>query len=264
MTESEIPKKSNVVELFAQGEEHDDSKHPIIAHFFNYFQTLPVLSDEHKQACYKMRYDVYCRELQHEMPTRQPVEKDRYDEYSHACLIQHHPTQAYAGSIRVIHPKNNDHILPIEKYYRDKRQELSIDPASFQRREVAELSRIAISDMFRRRAIDSHLGAATGVLNTQSYSEVEIRCFPLIAVGLYLSAAAICRQNGIKHAFAMMDADLVRSADFIGVQCQQIGEYVDHHGLRAPYYINPYSLSSLSPAFFALIHEIQTSLSEFQ
>lgn len=247
----------NIVNLFEKQTAEENAKHPIIDHFFNYFDLQMVSSDAQLSNCYNLRHQIYCDELMHETSNNQYREVDEYDKYSHACLIQHLPSQQYAGTIRVIHPQSSEQHLPIERYFLNTQDKLTLNPGKFERHEIAELSRIAIPRLFRRRTIDSHRGSATGVINTLSYSEVEVRCFPLIAVGLYLSAAAICRIKGIKHAFAMMEADLARSAEFIGFNCEQIGEYTELHGSRAPYYIDPNSMPKLRPAFYALIKEIE-------
>ncbi len=259
MVSPEKTPQNNIVDLFKSKGDESDSKHPIIDHFFNYFDPKMVYSKAEQEACFSLRHQIYSRELMHEPATHNNLETDVYDEYSHACLIQHLPSEQYAGTIRVIHPQTSEQQLPIETYYEHNQPKLTIHPGQFERGEVAELSRIAIPDLFRRRAIDCHPGSGTGVINTQSYSEVEVRCFPLIAVGLYLSAAAICRTKGITHAFAMMEADLARSAEFIGFNCEQIGEFTELHGSRAPYYINPNSMPKLRPAFYALIKEIEKS-----
>lgn len=256
MASPEKSPQNNIIDLFKN---KGDAKHPIIDHFFNYFDPRMVENDVEQDACYALRHQVYCQELRHEAANPDNLETDAFDAYSHSCLIQHMPSGYYAGTIRVIHPQTNQQRLPIETYYEHNQPKLTIHPGEFKRGEVAELSRIAIPDLFRRRTIDRHPGSGTGVINTQSYSEVEVRCFPLIAVGLYLSAAAICRAKGITHAFAMMEADLARSAEFIGFNCEQIGEYTELHGSRAPYYINPNSMPKLRPAFYALIKEIEKS-----
>jgi hypothetical protein len=46
--------------------------------------------------------------------------------------------------------------------------------------------------------------------------------------------------------------------DFIGIHFQQLGEPVDYHGLRAPYYITPdIFMNNLSPGFKSLYRTIE-------
>jgi N-acyl amino acid synthase of PEP-CTERM/exosortase system len=259
MSDNNRKSRSNVIELFAKPNT-DGEEHPIIGHFFNYFEPIVAASDEQKDESFKLRYQVYCSELGYEKAKRNGQEVDAYDEYSHSLLIKHLPTDKNAGTIRIIQPSDSKQLLPIEHHYGKGLDQLDIPCGELKRNEICEMSRIAISSLFRRRAVDRHKGSETGAINQDTYSEVEVRCFPLLAVGLYLSAAALCRVKGIKHAYAMMEPELARSAQYIGVQCKQIGSYIDFHGNRAPFYINPNSLISLSPAFLALITAIEEQL----
>lgn len=117
---------------------------------------------------------------------------------------------------------------------------------------------MAVPSEFRRRKTDKYDGAATGAINEAVYSEKELRCFPFIAVGLYLSAASVTIEKGIKHVFVMMEPRLARSMKFVGINFQQIGPVVDYHGKRAPYHIDPHSLyKTLSPGFKVLFANIE-------
>lgn len=111
--------------------------------------------------------------------------------------------------------------------------------------------------------MDKFAGAATGVINESTYSERELRCFPFIAIGLYLTAASVVIRNDIKHTYVMMEPRLARSMGFIGIKFEQLGPTVDYHGRRAPYYINPSLLmESLTPGFKLMLKNIQSKLDE--
>lgn len=259
MTDENKTPNSNVINMFAN-DRSDKQQHPIIGHFFNYFEPFVAATPQQIADAQMLRYQVYCNELGYEKSQRDGLERDQFDAYAHSLLIKHFPTDNYAGTIRLIQPKDSKQLLPIEHHYGSGLVDLDIPSNRFNAIETCEISRIAISKLFRRRTVDSHTGSETGVINRETYSEVEVRCFPLIAVGLYLSAAALCRVKGIQHAYAMMEPELARSAQYIGVSCQQIGPYIDFHGHRAPFYIDPNALSSLSPAFLALITAIESQL----
>jgi N-acyl amino acid synthase of PEP-CTERM/exosortase system len=114
---------------------------------------------------------------------------------------------------------------------------------------------------FRRRQSDKFKGASTGAINTHSYSDTELRCFPFIAIGLYLSAASVVIEKDIKHTFVMMEPRLARSMRFVGIQFEQIGPTINYHGKRAPYYINPSLLmQNLSPSFKIMLRDIRKTL----
>ena len=111
--------------------------------------------------------------------------------------------------------------------------------------------------------MDQFAGAATGAINTKTYSENELRCFPFIAIGLYFSAAALAMKQGIKHAYVMMEPRLARSMRFIGIKFEQIGPVIDYHGRRAPYYINQeLLLKNLTPGFAVMLKHIQKSIQD--
>ena len=60
-----------------------------------------------------------------------------------------------------------------------------------------------------------------------------------------------------------MEPRLARSMKFVGIKFQQLGEPIDYHGVRAPYYINPEMfLSNLSPGFKSLYKAIEDDISK--
>ena len=111
--------------------------------------------------------------------------------------------------------------------------------------------------------MDKFAGAATGAINETTYSEKELRCFPFIAIGLYLTAASLALSQGIRHAFVMMEPRLARSMRFIGIKFVQIGPTIDYHGQRAPYYINAeLLLKNLTPGFKYMLKDIQSQVNK--
>mgnify|MGYP000436349669 CR=1 FL=1 len=93
MASSNQNASSNIVNLFEKQSTEKDAKHPIIDHFFNYFDPKLVTSDAQLSACYNLRHQIYCDELMHETSSDQYRETDEYDNYSYACLVQHLPSQ---------------------------------------------------------------------------------------------------------------------------------------------------------------------------
>lgn len=154
-----------------------------------------------------------------------------------------------------------DEQLPIEKYCLNSITRKDLDPSQFDRRDICEISRLAVPKEFRRRVMDKFAGAGVAVINEHTYSEKEVRCFPFIAVGLYLAAAALAIEEDIKHAYVMMEPRLARSMKFIGIKFEQIGPVVEYHGKRAPYYINQNLLrKSLRPGFAKMLADILDSI----
>jgi N-acyl amino acid synthase of PEP-CTERM/exosortase system len=249
----------------------------VASHFSSYLK--PTLADNTDliTTSYNIRHGVYCEELSFEPPNPDRIEKDDFDDHSIICLIQHIPTSNYAGTVRIVTPQEANEQIPIQKFCLDSITAGKINPNDFMPHEICEISRLAVPAEFRRRQSDKFKGAATGgisknnsdqlkdtmtnAVNRQVFSDEELRCFPFIAIGLYLSAASAVIENGIKHTFVMMEPRLARSMSFVGIKFEQIGPTVDYHGQRAPYYINPSLLmKSLSPGFKLMLTNIRKAL----
>lgn len=233
----------------------------IARHFAQYLEPKLAGDSDAKNSCFGIRHKVYCEELKFEPEKDDKLEMDDFDSHALHCLIQHKATESYAGTVRVVYSKSESQLLPLEKYCLDSINHPTLSPQNFPREQICEISRLAVPAEFRRRQTDKFGGAATGVINESTYSEQELRCFPFIAVGLYLSAASILLKHGMVHCFVMMEPRLARSLSFVGIQFEQIGPVVDYHGKRAPYYIDPNSLfETLSPGFKLLFKSIRQQL----
>ena len=233
----------------------------ISKHFSEYLQTVVAFKDKDKKESFQIRHNVYCEELKFEDITSSGEEIDDFDSHSTHCLIKHIPTGAFAGTVRVVMSSNENQLLPIEKYCISSIDEQSVHPNDFPRSEVCEISRLAIPAQFRKRNSDKFTGSATGAINEYIYSELELRCFPFIAVGLYLSAASVCFHQGIQHCFVMMEPRLARSLRFVGIRFNKVGPVVNYHGKRAPYYISRALLmQGLSPGFQKMLHNIDKKI----
>lgn len=232
-------------------------------HFSKYLRPIVAKTEELRQESYRIRSDVYCDELKFLDAQENGLESDEFDKYSTHCLIRHIPTSRFSGTVRVVRPETNQHSIPLQKYYAKSITKDKVHPNDFAPHEICEISRLAVPKDFRRRQIDHFHGAATGVINEDVYSENELRFFPFITSGLYLSAASIVLDKDIKHTFAMIEPRLARSLKFIGIEFEQIGSVIDCYGKRAPYYINPsLFLENLSPGFKMMLKDIGKSLKQ--
>lgn len=233
----------------------------ISTHFSSYLTPLVANSTKLKEASYGIRHQVYCVEEQFEPVKESQQETDEFDDFSMACMIEHKNTNRYAGTVRIVCPKKDGQLLPIEKYCSSSITHSHFSPSNFKRHEICEVSRLAVPKEFRRRKIDKFNGASTGVINTSTYSETELRCFPFIAIGLYFAAASLAIDSGVKHCYVMMEPRLARSMRFIGIRFEQIGPVVDYHGKRAPYYITQEMLhKNLPKGFASMFKHIQSSM----
>ncbi|WP_143871024.1 PEP-CTERM/exosortase system-associated acyltransferase [Catenovulum sediminis] len=233
----------------------------ISSHFSQFLKPVFAYTDNLKAETFKVRHNVYCEELHFLELSESGLERDAFDNHSLHCAIQHKHTNQFAGTVRLVYSSDKNEKLPIEAYCIDSIKNEEIHPSDFSRDKICEISRLAIPAQFRRRNADKFKGAATGAINEQAYSEDELRCFPFIAVGLYMSCASMAHHNGIKHCFVMMEPRLARSLRFVGIPFKQIGPIVEYHGKRAPYYIsNKMLMDSLSPGFRKLMFKIEDDL----
>lgn len=233
----------------------------ISTHFGSYLSPVMASSQELREAVFQIRHKVYCEELKFEPKKPNGLEVDEFDDFSRHCLIRHLNSDELAGTVRIVRPLQDNQLLPIEKYCLNSITRHDLNPQNFDRKDICEISRLAVPAQFRRRQMDRFAGAATGVINQQAYSETELRCFPFIAIGLYFAAAATAIESNIAHAFVMMEPRLARSMSFVGIKFEQIGPVVDYHGKRAPYYINRELLmDSLKPGFAVMLNSIRDSI----
>ncbi|PKG92983.1 PEP-CTERM/exosortase system-associated acyltransferase [Paraglaciecola sp. MB-3u-78] len=233
----------------------------ISQHFSEYLSPVVAFRQELQEESFKIRHNVYCDELKFEDKRINCMEQDAFDKQSTHCLIQHLPTGNYAGTVRIVKSNNDQELLPIEKYCSSSIDNEKVHPKNFPRHEICEISRLAVPAQFRKRQTDRYAGSATGVINEQIYSERELRCFPFIAVGLYLSAASICLRQDINHCFVMMEPRLARSLRFVGIPFEKVGPVVEYHGQRAPYYISRNLLmTGLTPGFKKMLYNIDKKI----
>lgn len=216
----------------------------IASAFNNYFQIVfadtPALRDE----VYKIRYQVYCQELQYEPASQNKdgLEQDVYDVRSQHCLLLHRSTGRYAGCIRLVMPDPADQAakLPFEKLCADSLYPDIAEPIFAKRHLLGEYSRLAVPEEFRRRKEDK--GHPLGNFDMVSYTQFEQRQFQHIPLGLYLAGAAVAVRMGLDGVIAMMEPRLARHLKRFGMIYEQIGDVVDHHGPRAPFYCSRYTL----------------------
>jgi N-acyl amino acid synthase of PEP-CTERM/exosortase system len=235
----------------------------IADHFTAFLAPQVASTPSLKAEVFRIRHQVYCEELHFEKPKAERQETDEFDQHSLFALIKHKPSNIYTGCVRLVKSSNENELLPIEKYCIASITNEALHPKNFKREEICEISRLAVKGDFRRRKTDKFKGSATGVISENCYSEAELRCFPFIAIGLYMVAATLAIDTNRKHVYVMMEPRLARSMKFIGITFKQLGPAIEYHGLRAPYYISPQIfLDNLSPGFKKLYQAIETTLSE--
>jgi N-acyl amino acid synthase of PEP-CTERM/exosortase system len=207
--------------------------------FHKYFHAVTAASDELRSEVFRIRYDVYCDELRYEDPSRFPnkEETDAYDSHSLHCLLLHEPSRTYAGCVRLVqvNPARPEDPLPFERLCKGRMYEETLARLVPDRTKIGEISRLAVRSSFRSRKGESTVPG--GVVEERQGPLGGMRT-PWIALGLYLSAAAIGLVKGLTGVFALMEPRLARRLGTYGIRFQQAGEPVEHRGERAPFFIS--------------------------
>jgi N-acyl amino acid synthase of PEP-CTERM/exosortase system len=224
-------------------------------HFCEYFTVQFANTSDLKMAVYKLRYDVYCTELQYETDCRVDCEKDIFDDYSSHVLITHKASGVYAGCVRLVAPpaKYPQAALPFELNCLSSLGKMKF-LEDHERTCLGELSRLAVHRNFRRRLGEKMNPYGVNVSRSPTVvSDDELRYFPYIAVALYMASASIAISLGIKYVVVMMEPRLAKHLSRFGICFTKLSELIDYHGERAIFYIDN----------LTLIENFKTELEEF-
>jgi N-acyl-L-homoserine lactone synthetase len=221
------------------------------------FIVTRVLDEKELREIYRLRYKVYCEEWGFERPEDHPdgLEKDVYDK-SAVHFAAKDSTQKIVGTIRLI--LNSSEGFPIEKYC-----QLDINKDELPRESLAEISRLAISKEYRRRAEDRYIygpDEERRIIGTfehphklyHAYRRIEDKykygSFHPInkpfhdrrkkyepVTSLYKAIYHESKKRGLTHWYAVMTKGLFLLLKRFGFNFQPIGEPVDYHGIRTPY-----------------------------
>ncbi len=230
--------------------------------FHRYFRVVAADTDALRDEVYRLRYEVYCRELGYEDPSAfgDGREVDAHDAHALHCLLRHRPSGVYAGCVRLVRPDPRalDAPLPFEKVCAGHLWPGALETVTAGRSQVGEISRLAVPARFRRR--QGERGTPGGVLPERGKAGRGRRT-PPIALGLYLAAAAAGLCEGLEGVFALMEPRLARRLHGYGIHFRQVGDAVEHRGERAPFYIDREALyAHISPLVRGLLEVVQRDL----
>lgn len=232
-------------------------------HFHDYFSIQIASTIKLKEAAFKLRYDVYCVELGYEKDCPKDCEKDMFDDYSTHILILHKETQEYAGCIRLVTPPqdNPKALLPFEV---NCSQIFNPKKVTFLREgstgKVGEISRLAVSSMFRRRSLDAKSPEGINLKPISQDINEEIRYFPFIAIGLYFAVNSLAEYQNLTYAAVMMEPALARQLNRLGITFIQLSETGDYHGQRALFYSKGAFINSLTPQLKKFYQSVEKNL----
>ena len=199
--------------------------------FDRYFTVLTATTPELLDAAYALRYQVYCVEHAFLDPAQQVNEReiDRCDAHSAHAVLLHVPTGDVVGCVRLVLPDPQGiSPLPIREVLDEEGQVLldKCDPAT-----TAEISRYAVSKMFRRREGETEYPDV--VVGDLPVNETR-RLMPHVSLGLMRGISRLAADHGVKTVCAAMAPSLLRLIMRMGLTFEPLGQVVDYHGERQP------------------------------
>lgn len=238
-------------------------KHVAVETFLKYFTIVPANTPDLRNIVYHIRYQVYCQEFHYEREEDCPnrMENDCYDVHSTHGLLMHKPSGGAVGCVRLIgrDPNNPDLPLPFECFCQNPRYLKILDPKTLPRSSFGEFSRLAVLSSFRRRKSDEK--KPLSMPDWQAASPSGRNAFPVIPVSLFLAALSMLLHNGFNYGFAMMEPSLVRLLRRFEIHFNQIGDVVDYHGQRGPFFITRENiLAGFTPEIQALMEIISDQI----
>lgn len=202
--------------------------------FRRYFELVPALDESTVQSVFRIRHDVYCRDLGYEPVREDGIETDDYDRHSLHCLLRTAGAeQVPVGCVRIVlaRPEDPSYPLPFENTCAAVLDRSIVDPARVPRERLTEVSRLAVVSQFRRRKGEEGRPIAIG---DEDFGTILHSRFPFIPVGLYLGSIALALHHGIDHLFMLTEPRLSLHFRKIGFIIDQIGGPVEHRGTRVP------------------------------
>ena len=202
--------------------------------FEELFEFSLALDEPSREAVYRIRHDVYCRELGWEPVRADRMEMDGYDRHSIHCLLRKRPTGELVGCSRLVlaRPEDPSFPLPFEQSCRDAIHRDRFDPARLAREDVAEVSRLAVMGDFRHRQGEAGKAVAVGEQDFEARGGQPR--FPFIPMSLYLGAAAAAHQLRVDNVFVLTEPRLASHFMRIGFDIRPIGDEIEHRGIRVP------------------------------
>lgn len=210
---------------------------PFNAGYFR-FGCINDASDLH--GSFRIRYQVYCveRGFLAEDNYPQEIESDEYDAYSLHLLATHRSGQP-AGTARLV--MHSSLGFPLMRHCIFSGDYAHLNDPSIQALEwYAEISRLAISKAFRRRADDTPYGGPPRtefslVDAAEGLPESPPRNTPEILIGLCRLLYQETKRRGITHWILAMERSLYLMLNRLGFLYIPAGPEVDYFGPVRPY-----------------------------
>lgn len=212
--------------------------------YWRAFEVIHAQTDELKERVFRLRYDVYCKENDFEMPGgpeghAEMLEYDAYDPHAFHFLLVHRDSGQDAGAVRVLlsNEQNIRKSFPLQDIC--DHPLLTIDSKVSN---IAELSRLCMAKRFRRRPLDGRLLPSYYDAETSEEARGLGRYFrrhiPYAPLGLMRSAFETALEFNITDMITTMDTTHFRTMKRIGFSYRVLGPRVECHGGQQPIVFN--------------------------
>lgn len=216
------------------------------------YQVIPAVTKDIQAEAFKLRHKVYCSELNYEATRDTQEEQDEYDHHSTQMVVYSRAHKAYVGCVRLVHGRHEGAIkdLPFEHHCKGRINHKILNMVKESGHKYAEVSRLAVEKDFRHCGRDKAKQAMKGQPKSS---------FALLS--LYLGIQAISRQQNVRYLFAIVEPRLLKNMHRHNIPAIQIGEGVDHRGLRVPILIDVEDiertiLTALKPVYNAVRKDV--------
>ncbi|MFZ4701964.1 MAG: PEP-CTERM/exosortase system-associated acyltransferase [Candidatus Methylumidiphilus sp.] len=237
---------------------------PYSPHFT--FKTFAAGTDTYnEERMFALRYQVYCLERSFLPSDDYPngLEHDSYDTYStHIAALS--LSDLLVGGLRLVTPADGNP-FPFQAHC----TELFANRTQPPNHECAEISRLVISKLYRRRAGDTMFGVPSQLLDetplppnafdrrkSQRGEADRRKLQPEILLGLLRQVYRHCKLHGIGYWYMAMEKSLTRLLErMFYFAVEHIGEQVDYYGPVTPCILSmeqfDHALSRGDPILFA-------------
>lgn len=238
----------------------------IYEEFIKEFSMKIALKESDLKKSYSLRHRVFRDEFNYSLGTNMavPFEFDEHDPHSITCIITHKKTKLTAGCVRLVKTSEKENspcqLLPIEKNCSTGLTNPSHHPKNHNRKEICEISRLAVPKEFRKiKSLDD----LNPIMDKKilDIHQTQSHLMPIIGISLFLAATAIVGISDRRHVFAMMEKRFARLLGISGIIFHPAGSAINYHGLRSPFYIDQLEAEkSMKPKLQKLYTSIKTDL----
>ena len=203
-----------------------------------HFELVRANSEELRDLVYQLRYQVYAHERGFENPGDHPGgrERDGFDAHALHILLRHRASGIVVGTARLVLPRADDlsSSFPVQAL---SSHSILHDPDVA--RHAVESSRLAISRERLRRCRIGSVGKgwfSTGPVNRDSKlgRAISRALLPQLSAGLIAAVIELAAENGYPILFSVMEPQLIRKLERIGIRFPFVDAPVVYHGLRHP------------------------------